>query len=1198
MTGTQHDRVEELFWALCGLSAEEQSARLSAESDAEVAGLVERMLASDRGEVSVSDEAFWSWLSAPAGEPVNAFSVLLGEVSDESEDGAAGAVAEGGAVGVGGGGVVARASGSRMASVVSAYETGVGGLGLLAGAESGEQEVWPVIEGYRIEGVLGRGGMGKVWRAVQLDTERVVAIKTLESGRLSMAAVARFQREIEFTAKLDHPYIARLYESRLHAGLACYVMEFVEGEDLDGYIRRAEAEGIDPASRLRLFSKICHAVDHAHLRGVMHRDLKPGNIMLTRLLEPKVLDFGLAKAVHTAQEGYAVTVAGAVIGTPAYMSPEQVGGQEEQLDTRSDVYSLGVILFKLLTGQMPYDTRGTVIELLGRIMLSRPPAPSSLRRGLDGDVDAIVAKALEKSVRLRYSTAGELGADIDRYLAGQPVLARPLTTRYLLGKQLRRHRGKVLAAGIVAGVLAAGAVTGGGLIYQANRATLQALNEANAARVDAEQSRRQLRHMSGETLLAVYDQLSQIGGTYEVRGQIAKQAAENLSALLVESEGDAGLSVELGRAYRRLAEVVLDQGDSAGAAVQLRQAMAMFEQAAALEPLSFEAQLQRMDVLLSLRSLLLTRGEQAESEQFGGVIAEGLEDLRAGALDAGRSALVDRRAARLAMLEQRLEEALLIRTRLSEQSPGDVRLRVELSEVLQRKSAALSVTDVEQSLAYARRAVEVLEAGGQEHLTNSELVFALAQAVRNLGDVQGNPYNHGRAGTSLEEYEAALVEFQRAYSLQEGLVRLEPANTKYRRHLAVICERLGDNYVGRERGAHRRENPQPELAWRYLDQMRRIFQELAMQDPSNERNVHNLVVAVRKGRFADIHFPHPPFVTPREQVVSELLDVLERAVWSGQLEVFGRQEVIGLARQQAWRGRLDVMATLQEHRVRLGRLTGQAEADLTGLLSVGVGLRGQALGHRWAGKNAEVGDVEEIRAGLWAVAASAELAAVWLGDRPEAKNVILEDWWDAVEGLNQAEQVALGLQDGAAAERLMAARRRLFGASVAAWRAGVVRPGCEALGQGLLMSVRWMKQDVEGLGGQALEVSERALGLMGQIGADQARMIEVRPYVYLGHLMSLVPDALDLALLLEGQGHAEAAAALRAGLTAYLSNLPQHGERLRGQYREEYNRSCEGLLAREDLPVEAGRYLLHTLGEPWRKQYAPLVEGRADGAGR
>ena len=334
----------------------------------------------------------------------------------------------------------------------------------------------PQVEGYQIVGKLGEGGMGTVWRAVQLSTRREVALKLLNPAIIGSDKLrARFEREVELAASLEHPNIARVYDSGLRQGVYCYAMEFIDGLPLDEYIL---LNHLKQRQILELTEKVCRAVQCAHQRGVTHTDLKPSNILVSKDGEPHVLDFGLAKSVQAGGTGLATSVAGQVAGTAAFMSPEQAAGQRDRLDTRSDVYSLGVILYRSLTGVFPYDQSGGWQDVMRRIAQEEPRRPSAASGEVDKELEALLLKCLAHDPNSRYSSAAHLAQDIANYLAGQPLFARPPTAAYFFGKWLRRYRRPVTSGAVVVIAVAGMAVGSYIRIAQVRSAAVSATNDA------------------------------------------------------------------------------------------------------------------------------------------------------------------------------------------------------------------------------------------------------------------------------------------------------------------------------------------------------------------------------------------------------------------------------------------------------------------------------------------------------------------------------------------------------------------------------------------------------------------------------------------------------------------------------------------------------------------------------------------------
>ncbi len=317
---------------------------------------------------------------------------------------------------------------------------------------------------YRILGLLGQGGMGIVYEAEQEEPRREVALKVLHSRIPSAGLLARFRLEAEVLGKLEHPGIARIYEAGTQdmqsGGQPFFAMERVAGRPLLEFVR-GSCSGL--VERLELVARICDAVHHAHQKGIIHRDLKPSNILVDERSsppQPKILDFGVARATHADVQCAAVeTSVGQIIGTIPYMSPEQASGDPEQLDTRSDVYSLGVILYEILAGRLPYDLRGLPIAEMARAIQEKEPVRlGALDPRLRGDVERIAQRALEKERDRRYASAQEMAEDIRRHLRHEPITARPMTTLYQIYKFARRNRALVAGAAVAFAAMLGGTI--------------------------------------------------------------------------------------------------------------------------------------------------------------------------------------------------------------------------------------------------------------------------------------------------------------------------------------------------------------------------------------------------------------------------------------------------------------------------------------------------------------------------------------------------------------------------------------------------------------------------------------------------------------------------------------------------------------------------------------------------------------------
>ncbi len=433
-----------------------------------------------------------------------------------------------------------------------------------------DSRIGQTLGDYRVVEVVGEGGMGSVYRAVRADSaySQSVAIKLVRSGMASSRMAERSRQERQILANLEHPNIARLLDGGTSPdGLPFLVMEFIEGEPLTEYCRRKKLGLVE---KLKLFRQVCAAVEYAHQRLVIHRDLKPGNILVNQTGEVKLLDFGVAKLLEPDlnEPLQAETVALHWL-TPGYASPEQIRG--EAMTTVSDVYSLGVILYELLTGRSPYrKPMKPLTEALRTVCDEDPLPPSasvandvagkSLARKLRGDLDNIALMALRKEPKRRYVSVEQFEGDIRRYLEGLPVRARGDALMYRAGKFVRRNRIAVAAAVALLVVLSGGIV-----------ATSRA--EARAKRQFAA-----VRHLAHSVLFDYHDAIEGLPGSTPVRQRLVKDALGYLDGLSKE-EDEPGLEREIVEAYVKIADVQGNSydsnlGDTAGAMDSARKAVA------------------------------------------------------------------------------------------------------------------------------------------------------------------------------------------------------------------------------------------------------------------------------------------------------------------------------------------------------------------------------------------------------------------------------------------------------------------------------------------------------------------------------------------------------------------------------------------------------------------------------------------------
>ena len=425
---------------------------------------------------------------------------------------------------------------------------------------------------YRLIQLLGEGGMGEVWRAEQTEPfHRTVALKLIKAGMDTKAVVARFDSERQALALMEHPNIAKVFDAgATPAGRPYFVMEYVPGLAITEY---CDQHRLTIQQRLELFMQVCEGVQHAHQKAIIHRDLKPSNVLVEEVDKkpvPKIIDFGLAKAIgQRLTEITMFTEVGGVVGTPDYMSPEQADRNERNIDTRTDVYSLGVILYELLVGALPFgsqELREAGMEaMLQKIRQQEPLRPStkirslresskdsavkrreeplSLERHLRGELDWITMKALDKDRTRRYGSPSELAADIQRHLHHQPVLAGPPSATYRTRKFVRRHRFGVGVATAAVALLIAFATT---MALQSRRIA----RERDRANREAETSKRVSEFMTG--MFKVSDPSQTRGNTVTAREILDKASKDIRTGLSKDPEVQAQMMHVMGGVYDNL----------------------------------------------------------------------------------------------------------------------------------------------------------------------------------------------------------------------------------------------------------------------------------------------------------------------------------------------------------------------------------------------------------------------------------------------------------------------------------------------------------------------------------------------------------------------------------------------------------------------------------------------------------------------
>ncbi len=655
---------------------------------------------------------------------------------------------------------------------------------------------------YRIVRELGAGGMGVVYLAERTDEfKQNVAIKLLRRGMDSEMVVGRFRNERQILAGLDHPNIAHLLDGgATREGLPYFVMEYVDGQPIDSY---CTARNLGLEDRLRLFRKVCAAVQYAHQNLVVHRDLKTANILVTAEGAPKLLDFGIAKLLRQdpGEETPGLTQAGMRLMTPEYASPEQVRGLA--VTTASDVYSLGVVLYELLCGSAPYRFPSRALAEVERVVCEQEPQrPSTLgveHRQLAGDLDNIVLKAMEKDPRRRYQSVEQFSDDIGRYLDHMPVLARAATLGYRAGKFVRRNRTSVVAAALVLLSLVGGLA---GSLWQAHIARVE--------RARAERRFNDVRKLAGSFLFEFHDRIKDLEGATEARRLVVAKALEYLDSLAAEAAGDPGLELELAEAYLRLGDVqgnpfLSNIGDTAGALKSYEKARHAAEEVLREDPRHTGG----------LRAL--GRSWQACSDVLP-LLGRDKEGV-AGALKAVESF-------RTLVAAAPKEIGYRVDLASSMEASGDVMGNAGISSLQDTAGAVRAyresleqwqqVLDLDPKHARARRAVAVLtmKQGDMElqtkRLDAAQEFYERARTRIQAADLS-NPENlrvagsigrklayvvsYKDAGRALEYYRGAMGDFER-------MVAIDPRNTRARMDMVVVLREMGDlqRNVPQERG--------------------------------------------------------------------------------------------------------------------------------------------------------------------------------------------------------------------------------------------------------------------------------------------------------------------------------------------------------------------------------------------------------------
>jgi eukaryotic-like serine/threonine-protein kinase len=706
---------------------------------------------------------------------------------------------------------------------------------------------------YRVTSEIGRGGIGAVYLAERDDDQyhKKVAIKIVKHGMDTAEILGRFRHERQILANLDHPYIARLVDGGTTPdGRPFFVLEFVEGMAIDTYCDEHE---LNVDARLDLFLRVCEAVSYAHRSLVIHRDLKPGNILVTEEGVPKLLDFGMAKLLNPSLDSLTETVnldpsaaprlagsnplsdsatafvdtmqSGVRILTPAYASPEQVRG--DPVTVASDIYSLAASLYELLTGKRPHiidkHTPQAIEHAICDVEVIRPSLAvedKALVRRLSGDIDTILQRALDKDPLRRYASVEQFADDLRRHMTNQPVMARPDTILYRLRKFARRRRGTVAAAAAVLATLTAGIVV--------------SLREASIARENLQQVRR----LANAFVFKVHDAVRDLPGSTRARQLIISTGLEYLDALAKNSRSDWDLRSELAAAYRRIGDVQGDVmqanlGKTDEALVSYRKAMDLLNSIVANDPHDRRAQLDRILVYERIGGVHSYTGDNsqalrnyAEAEKLAqALLATNPSD------DQVRRQLAEihislgevrRLAGEPARSLDENNRALTLLAQSAAAHPGDRALQQTLANAY----SAVGMSDVrlgrfQDGLARYRQALAGLASLVQQEPTNVSYQHDLMLTHSHIGDVLGNPNL-----SSMGDTRAAAEAYQQMLGMARHLYNTDPADQRALSDYAIAQTRVAA-VLPDDRRAERLS---------LLRESLKLLQEVARINPQNAIN--------------------------------------------------------------------------------------------------------------------------------------------------------------------------------------------------------------------------------------------------------------------------------------------------------------------------------------------------------------------------
>jgi serine/threonine-protein kinase len=684
----------------------------------------------------------------------------------------------------------------------------------------------PAIPGFEILSELGRGGMGVVYKARHISLNRLVALKMIRSAELAnKLELDRFRAEAEMVARLHHPNVVQIFDIGSYDGLPYLSLEYVDGGSLGAYLH---GEPQQPRPAAELTATLADAIHHAHQHGIVHRDLKPANILLEiancglrnedqsaiRNLQsaiPKITDFGLAKRLDNDS---GPTTSGQLLGTPSYMSPEQAGGRVRDIGPHTDVYALGVILYEMLTGRPPFKNVN-VLDTLTQIQTVEPLAPQRLQPSLPTDLETICLKCLQKDSGKRYANAAALAEDLRRFLAGKPILARPVGAAAKTWRWCRRNPALAASCGLAAlGIVAALTLSVALAITQTAAADrlraeqAQTEQERQKAVAQAEEARKaqaraernfQRAHAAVDAMLTQIgaQKLRQVQDVATIRRELLQEALKFHKQFLDDRSDDPKLQWELGRTYGKVGDIYQQLGQPQEAEKAFRKGIQLVEEVAVKFPQDAAYRGDLAGGYHNLGQLLAQTGRSEEAERAYQKCLTLMEQLdHESPTNANSSALATlhnslgnqyRLTSRMAKAETEFQKALVYQERLMRDQPAAEVYRNDLARIHNNLAVVFAATG---------RKAQAEESYQMALAIREQLVHDFPAAPEFQASLAITQMSLSVFYTQNQQLERAEEFGGKAVSTWEKLAHDHPAVASYQSNLALACSNLGGLYAG------------------------------------------------------------------------------------------------------------------------------------------------------------------------------------------------------------------------------------------------------------------------------------------------------------------------------------------------------------------------------------------------------------------